>query len=161
MEPSRNIDRLIAIMAALRTPGSGCPWDLEQNFASIAPYTLEEAYEVADAIERGDFADLREELGDLLLQVAFHARMAEEAKLFDFGDVVEAITEKLIRRHPHVFGDAVTVVMEPVREDGDRANAVPLASRPEQEIGLARHRHSVLLSNQRLRLDTPLTISHG
>ena len=106
MEPSRNIDRLIAIMAALRTPGSGCPWDLEQNFASIAPYTLEEAYEVADAIERGDFADLREELGDLLLQVAFHARMAEEAKLFDFGDVVEAITEKLIRRHPHVFGDA-------------------------------------------------------
>jgi nucleoside triphosphate diphosphatase len=106
MEPSRNIDRLIAIMAALRTPGSGCPWDLEQNFSTIAPYTLEEAYEVVDAIERGDFADLREELGDLLLQVAFHARMAEEAKLFDFGDVVEAITKKLIRRHPHVFGDA-------------------------------------------------------
>src|SRR5579872_4979979 len=106
MEPSRDIDRLLAIMAALRTPISGCPWDLEQNFSTIAPYTLEEAYEVADAIERGDFADLREELGDLLLQVAFHARMAEEAKLFDFGDVVEAITKKLIRRHPHVFGDA-------------------------------------------------------
>lgn len=106
MEPSRDIDRLIAIMAALRTPGSGCPWDLEQSFATIAPFTIEEAYEVADAIERGDFADLRDELGDLLLQVVFHARMAEEAKLFDFGGVVEAITTKLIRRHPHVFGDA-------------------------------------------------------
>jgi ATP diphosphatase len=105
MEPSRDIDRLIAIMAALRTPGSGCPWDLEQNFSTIAPYTIEEAYEVADAIERGDFVDLCEELGDLLLQVAFHARMAEEAKLFDFGDIVEAITKKLIRRHPHVFGE--------------------------------------------------------
>jgi len=106
MEPSRDIDRLLAIMARLRTRGSGCPWDLEQDFASIAPFTIEEAYEVADAVERGDFADLREELGDLLLQVAFHARMAEEARLFDFGDVVEAITKKLIRRHPHVFGDA-------------------------------------------------------
>jgi nucleoside triphosphate diphosphatase len=105
MEPSRDIDRLIAIMAALRTPGSGCPWDLEQNFSTIAPYTIEEAYEVADAIERGDFVDLCEELGDLLLQVALHARMAEEAKLFDFGDIVEAITKKLIRRHPHVFGE--------------------------------------------------------
>ena len=105
MEASRDITRLLEIMAALRTPGTGCPWDLEQNFATIAPYTLEEAYEVADAIARGDLDDLREELGDLLLQVAFHARMAEEQGAFDFGSVVEAITEKLLRRHPHVFGD--------------------------------------------------------
>ena len=83
----------------------GCPWDLEQTFATIAPFTIEEAYEVADAIERGETDDLREELGDLLLQVVFHARMAEEAGLFDFGGVVEAITAKLIRRHPHVFGE--------------------------------------------------------
>src|SRR2546421_4480532 len=106
MTPSRDIDRLLDIMAALRTPGTGCPWDLAQNFSTIAPYTLEEAYEVADAIARGDLADLKEELGDLLLQVVFHARMAEEQGAFDFGDVVQAITEKLIRRHPHVFGDA-------------------------------------------------------
>src|SRR5215468_10371265 len=106
MEASRDISRLIEIMAALRTPGTGCPWDLEQGFATIAPYTLEEAYEVADAIARGDMADLREELGDLLLQVVFHARMAQEQGAFDFGDVVQAITEKLLRRHPHVFGEA-------------------------------------------------------
>src|SRR3989440_4472702 len=106
MNPSRDIARLLEIMAALRTPGTGCPWDLAQNFSTIAPYTLEEAYEVADAIARGDLADLKEELGDLLLQVVFHARMAEEQGAFDFGDVVQAITEKLIRRHPHVFGDA-------------------------------------------------------
>jgi len=105
MTPSRDIGRLLAIMAALRTPKTGCPWDLEQNFATIAPYTLEEAYEVADAIAREDLTDLKEELGDLLLQVVFHARMAEELGAFDFGDVVEAISSKLIRRHPHVFGD--------------------------------------------------------
>ena len=105
MEPSRDISRLLEIMAALRTPVTGCPWDLEQNFETIAPYTLEEAYEVADAISRGDLVDLRDELGDLLLQVVFHARMAEEQGAFDFGGVVEAITEKMIRRHPHVFGD--------------------------------------------------------
>lgn len=105
MTPSRDIDRLIEIMAALRTPGTGCPWDLEQDFSTIAPYTIEEAYEVADAIARGDPVDLCDELGDLLLQVAFHARMAEEAGQFDFGDVVAAITRKMIRRHPHVFGD--------------------------------------------------------
>ena len=104
MTPSRDIDRLLAIMAALRTPKTGCPWDLEQNFATIAPYTLEEAYEVADAIARDDLTDLKEELGDLLLQVVFHARMAEELGAFDFGDVVEVLTAKLIRRHPHVFG---------------------------------------------------------
>ena len=106
VKPSRDIARLIEIMAALRTPGSGCPWDLEQNFRTIAPYTLEEAYEVADAIARGDLDDLKDELGDLLLQVAFHARMAEEQGSFDFGDVVETVTAKLVRRHPHVFADA-------------------------------------------------------
>jgi nucleoside triphosphate diphosphatase len=105
MTPSRDIARLIEIMAQLRTPVSGCPWDLEQNFATIAPYTIEEAYEVVDAIARGDLDDLREELGDLLLQVVYHARMAEEQNAFAFGDVVEAITRKMIRRHPHVFAD--------------------------------------------------------
>jgi ATP diphosphatase len=105
MAPSRDISRLIEIMTTLRTPGSGCPWDLEQNFATIAPYTIEEAYEVADAIARGDLDDLRDELGDLLLQVVFHARMAEEQSAFSFGDAVEAITAKMIRRHPHVFAD--------------------------------------------------------
>jgi ATP diphosphatase len=104
MEKSHDIAKLLEIMAALRTPPTGCPWDLEQNFASIAPYTIEEAYEVADAIERGDLADLKEELGDLLLQVVFHARMAEERGAFAFADVVEQIIDKLIRRHPHVFG---------------------------------------------------------
>lgn len=93
-------------MARLREPERGCPWDLEQSFATIAPYTIEEAYEVADAISRDDLADLKEELGDLLLQVVYHAQMASEQKQFDFADVVEAITEKMIRRHPHVFADA-------------------------------------------------------
>jgi ATP diphosphatase len=105
MTPSRDISRLLEIMAALRTPGTGCPWDLEQDFTTIAPYTIEEAYEVADAIARGDLDDLCGELGDLLLQVVFHARMAEEQGTFSFGDVVEAITRKMIRRHPHVFAD--------------------------------------------------------
>jgi ATP diphosphatase len=105
MTPSRDIARLIEIMAALRTPVTGCPWDVEQTYATIAPYTIEEAYEVADAIARNDLGDLCDELGDLLLQVVFHARMAEEEKAFNFGDVVEAITTKLIRRHPHVFGE--------------------------------------------------------
>jgi ATP diphosphatase len=105
MIPSRDIGRLLEIMAALRTPGTGCPWDLAQNFATIAPCTIEEAYEVADAIARDDMADLQEELGDLLLQVVYHARLAEERGAFGFGDVVQGITEKMIRRHPHVFGD--------------------------------------------------------
>lgn len=105
MQPSRDIARLIEIMAALRNPVGGCPWDLEQDFSTIRHYTIEEAYEVADAIERQDFADLREELGDLLLQPIYHAQMASEAGHFDIGDVIYAITDKLIRRHPHVFGD--------------------------------------------------------
>ncbi|HKD27813.1 MAG TPA: nucleoside triphosphate pyrophosphohydrolase [Xanthobacteraceae bacterium] len=127
--PSRDIARLIEIMAALRAPGTGCPWDLAQNFSTIAPYTIEEAYEVADAIERGDFDDLRDELGDLLLQVVFHAQMAEEAHLFGFGDVVEAITEKLVRRHPHVFGDVGRLETDAVNALWDKIKAQEKAER--------------------------------
>ncbi len=105
MQPSRDISRLIEIMAALRDKETGCPWDKVQDFSTIAPYTIEEAYEVADAIARGDMDDLKDELGDLLLQPVYHAQMAAEAGLFTFGDVVEAVTTKMIRRHPHVFGD--------------------------------------------------------
>jgi ATP diphosphatase len=123
MKPARDIGRLIEIMAALRTPGSGCPWDLEQTFDTIAPYTLEEAYEVADAIARGDLAHLKDELGDLLLQVVFHARMAEEQNAFAFADVVEAITTKLIRRHPHVFADADGKTAEAVKGLWERIKA--------------------------------------
>ena len=104
--PARPIDRLLLIMARLRDPERGCPWDREQDFRTIAPYTIEEAYEVADAIEREDMTALKDELGDLLLQVVFHARMAEEAGLFAFDDVAQAIADKMERRHPHVFGDA-------------------------------------------------------
>ena len=104
-ETLRPIDRLLAIMARLRDPADGCPWDQEQTFATVAPYTVEEAYEVADAIERGDLSDLKEELGDLLLQVVFHARMAEEQGAFAFNDVATAINDKMIRRHPHVFAE--------------------------------------------------------
>jgi nucleoside triphosphate diphosphatase len=103
---TRPIDRLLKIMARLRDPKRGCPWDREQDFATIAPYTIEEAYEVADAIERGDISALQDELGDLLLQVVFHARMAEEIGHFVFDDVAAAIADKMVRRHPHVFGDA-------------------------------------------------------
>jgi ATP diphosphatase len=141
MTPSRDIHRLIEIMAALRDPATGCPWDKEQNFSTIAPYTIEEAHEVADAIARKDLTDLRDELGDLLLQVAYHARMAEEEGAFAFGDVVEAITTKLIRRHPHVFGD------EAARAGGvDSAGKVVeqwerIKSREQKEAG---ERRSVL-----------------
>ena len=99
-------EKLIAVMAKLRDPGGGCPWDLEQDFKSIAPYTIEEAYEVADAIDNNDMENLREELGDLLLQPVYHAQMAKEAGHFDINDVITDITEKMIHRHPHVFGDA-------------------------------------------------------
>lgn len=111
---SPSIEKLAEIMAKLRTPVTGCPWDLEQNFATIVPYTIEEAYEVADAIERNDMAALKDELGDLLLQVVFHSRMAEEAALFDLQDVIDNISEKMIRRHPHVFANV----------DADTADAV-------------------------------------
>jgi ATP diphosphatase len=123
MTPSRDIARLIEIMSALRTPGTGCPWDLEQDFATVAPYTIEEAYEVADAIARGDLGDLREELGDLLLQVVFHARMAQEQAAFDFGDVVQSITEKLVRRHPHVFDDVQGLTPRQVEKSWERIKA--------------------------------------
>lgn len=103
---SGDIARLLEIMAKLRNPDGGCPWDLEQNFRTIAPYTIEEAYEVADAIERNDMTSLKDELGDLLFQTVFHAQMAHEEGLFNFGDVVEAISNKMERRHPHVFSDA-------------------------------------------------------
>src|SRR5258708_36823075 len=130
MTSSRDISRLLDIMAMLRTPGSGCPWDLEQNFATIAPYTIEEAYEVADAIARGDLADLRDELGDLLLQVVFHARMAEEQNAFSFADVVEAINAKMIRRHPHVFADKdVRLTPAEVKGAWDRIKAEEKAER--------------------------------
>ncbi len=129
MKPSRDIARLIEIMAALRTPGSGCPWDLEQTFQTIAPYTIEEAYEVADAIARDDLGHLKDELGDLLLQVAFHARMAEEQGLFEFADVVEAITTKLVRRHPHVFADAEGRTAEAVEGLWERIKAQEKAAR--------------------------------
>jgi len=105
MVPTRDISRLLEIMARLRTPEIGCAWDLAQDFRSLAPYAIEEACEVADAVEREDYVDLCDELGDLLLQVVFHARLAEERGLFDFGAVVQAINEKMVRRHPHVFGE--------------------------------------------------------
>jgi nucleoside triphosphate diphosphatase len=129
MKPSRDIADLIAIMAALRTPGTGCPWDLEQDFATIAPYTVEEAYEVADAISRGDLDDLKDELGDLLLQVVFHARVAQEQHAFAFGDVVQAVTEKLIRRHPHVFGDKGRMSTGEVNVQWDAIKAEEKAAR--------------------------------
>jgi nucleoside triphosphate diphosphatase len=141
MQPSRDISRLLEIMAALRTPDTGCAWDLAQDFSSIAQYAIEEACEVVDAIEREDYVELRDELGDLLLQVAFHARMAEERGLFDFGGVVEAITQKMIRRHPHVFGapeartpEAVEGVWAEIKaqEKAEKAAARRAAGLPEQ-----------------------------
>jgi ATP diphosphatase len=131
LKAARDIARLIEIMAALRTPGSGCPWDLEQSFETIAPYTLEEAYEVADAIARGDLDHLKDELGDLLLQVVFHARMAEEQGAFDFGGVIESITTKLIRRHPHVFADEHGQTAEAVKGLWERIKAEERAERGE------------------------------
>ena len=137
MQPSRDISRLLEIMAALRNPDGGCPWDLDQDYMSIRNYTIEEAYEVADAIERGDFNDLREELGDLLLQPVFHAQMAAEDGKFDFGDVVQSITEKLIRRHPHVFGEQAArdaggakARWDDVKEDERKAKASKRTGEP-------------------------------
>jgi nucleoside triphosphate diphosphatase len=147
MTPSRDISRLIEIMAQLRTPVTGCPWDLEQNFATIAPYTIEEAYEVAEAIARGDFEDLKDELGDLLLQVVYHARMAEEEKAFAFGDVVEAVTRKMIRRHPHVFADKDgNIAPAGVTSAWERIKAEEKAERAARRPQLA-DEHSSLLSS--------------
>src|SRR5215468_2079774 len=129
MKPSREISRLIEIMAALRTPVTGCPWDLEQSFETIAPFTIEEAYEVEDAIRRDDWDGLRDELGDLLLQVVFHSQMAREAGRFDFADVVRAICDKLERRHPHVFGDARIETAEAQTHAWERQKADERAAR--------------------------------
>lgn len=129
MIADRNIDTLIHIMARLRTPETGCAWDLAQTFDTIAPFTVEEAYEVVDAIERKDLLDLRDELGDLLLQVVFHAQMAHERGIFDFGDVVAAICAKLVRRHPHVFGDARDLSPDEVKMLWDTIKAQEKAAR--------------------------------
>ncbi|ACM26501.1 nucleoside triphosphate pyrophosphohydrolase [Rhizobium rhizogenes] len=132
MEASRDISRLIEIMAALRNPQTGCPWDIVQTFETIKPYTIEEAYEVSDAIERKDMDDLCDELGDLLLQVVFHARMAEEAGDFSFGDVVEAITRKMIRRHPHVFAVSGADTPDAVKLQWDEIKAEEKRERTER-----------------------------
>jgi ATP diphosphatase len=128
--PRKTLADLLAVMAALRTPGTGCPWDLEQSFATIAPYTIEEAYEVADAIAREDRDDLKEELGDLLLQVAYHSRMAEEEGAFTFADVVDGIATKMIRRHPHVFGDDAARSAGAAKGFWERIKAEERAAKP-------------------------------
>jgi len=140
---TEEIERLLAVMTRLRHPTEGCPWDVEQTFQSIAPYTIEEAHEVADAIDRNDFDDLKDELGDLLLQVVFHAQMANENQLFDFRDVVISITEKMIRRHPHVFGDGqasnpdeVIDTWEQIKAD-ERAARVKASSDDSAMSGIA------------------------
>ncbi|UXS31570.1 nucleoside triphosphate pyrophosphohydrolase [Agrobacterium tumefaciens] len=132
MEASKDISRLIEIMQALREPETGCPWDVVQTFETIKPYTIEEAYEVADAIEREDMDDLCEELGDLLLQVVFHARIAEEKGEFAFGDVVEAVTSKMIRRHPHVFAASDADTPDSVKLQWDRIKAEEKRERAER-----------------------------
>ena len=126
--------RLLDIMTQLREPEGGCPWDVEQTFETIAPYTIEEAYEVDDAIQRGDFDALRDELGDLLLQVVFHAQMAKEAGHFDFGAVVEAVSDKLVRRHPHVFGDTRIETADAQTEAWEKQKASERASRGESSV---------------------------
>ena len=141
----RSIERLIAVMARLRDPDGGCPWDLEQDFSSIAPYTIEEAYEVADAIARNDLGDLKEELGDLLLQVVFHARMAEEDGAFAFADVANAISDKMVRRHPHVFGD--------IRVDGAKAQ-----TRAWEDIKAAERKAKGESANASLLDNVPLSL---
>lgn len=139
------ISRLLEIMARLRNPDGGCPWDVEQTFASIAPYTIEEAYEVAEAIQQGDLESLKDELGDLLLQVVFHARMAQEQQAFDFDDVVEAISDKMVRRHPHVFGaeserDAATQTYswekQKAEERSAKANGAAISALEGVTVGL-------------------------
>lgn len=137
MQPSKDISRLLEIMASLRNPQTGCPWDIVQTFETIKPYTIEEAYEVADAIERNDPDDLCDELGDLLLQVVFHARIAEEAGLFAFGDVVEAITAKMIRRHPHVFAVSDASTPEAVKLQWDEIKRLEKRERTERRAARA------------------------
>lgn len=136
MSDQNSVRRLLDIMVRLRDPDGGCPWDIEQDFRSIAPYTIEEAHEVADAIERRNLDDLRDELGDLLFQVVFHARMAEEQGAFDFGDVVEAVSDKLERRHPHVFGDAEMMDAETQTAHWEAIKAGERAERGENDSAL-------------------------
>lgn len=151
------IERLLSLMALLRDPERGCPWDLEQDFASIAPHTLEEAYEVEDAIARGDMDALREELGDLLLQVVFHAQMARERGLFDFDAVAETLCEKLVRRHPHVFADAAvataadqTRLWEELKAQ-ERAAKAEAGAAPSALDGIARGLPALLRAQKLLR----------
>ena len=155
-DPEGGLPRLLAIMACLRDPERGCPWDLEQDFATIAPYTIEEAYEVADAIERADMDDLRGELGDLLFQVVYHARMAEEAGHFAFADVVRAIADKMIRRHPHVFGDeSRNKSAEQQTVDWERLKAAELAASSALDgvaTGLPALTRAVKLQNRAARV---------
>ena len=140
-----DVKRILNVMAALRHPETGCPWDLQQDFKSIAPYTLEEAYEVTDAIERDDMDDLKDELGDLLLQVVFHARLAEEAGLFNFDDVANAIADKMIRRHPHVFGDGQADTADAVRKSWEEIKAEEKAAKGKE-------------ANDSLMNDIPVTL---
>jgi len=130
-ESAARLEDLLAIMARLRDPAQGCPWDVAQDFSSIAAYTIEEAYEVADAIDRGDFGDLREELGDLLLQVVFHSQMAAERGLFDFSDVAGAINAKMIRRHPHVFGEVQYANLTAQKQAWEELKAAERAAKGE------------------------------
>ncbi len=136
MEKRHTLADLLDIMAQLRHPETGCPWDIEQGFKSIAPYTIEEAYEVADAIAREDIPALKDELGDLLFQTVFHARIAEEKQLFDFSDVVEAVCSKMIRRHPHVFGDAVIIDADAQTESWEAIKAKERAEKQAAGSGL-------------------------
>lgn len=155
-----NIQNLLDIMSRLRDPNGGCPWDLEQDFSTIAPYTIEEAYEVADAIDRNDLTALKDELGDLLLQVVFHAQMAKEEGAFVFGDVVDAISEKMLRRHPHVFGsaahndaDAVKLAWEQIkqaeRRDAGESDSSALAGISR---GLPEWQRAIKLQNRAARV---------
>ena len=153
------LERLIAIMARLRDPAAGCAWDLEQTFATIAPYTVEEAYEVADAIERGDLDDLKDELGDLLLQVVFHSRMAEEAGTFAFDDVAAAICDKMIRRHPHVFAAAAqrdsaeqTVAWEAIKAEERAGKATQTSLLDDVPVGLPALTRAVKLTSRAARV---------
>ncbi|NBB92503.1 MAG: nucleoside triphosphate pyrophosphohydrolase [Gammaproteobacteria bacterium] len=160
MSEQTPIERLLGIMARLRDPERGCPWDVQQDFRTIAPYTIEEAHEVADAIERGDLDDLRDELGDLLFQVVFHARMAEERAAFAFDDVVEAIADKLVRRHPHVFGDARFADAEEQTANWEAIKAAERAQKGESDSsvlagvsrGLPALRRSVKLQKRAARV---------
>jgi ATP diphosphatase len=155
---TKHIETLLEIMARLRDPEKGCPWDLEQDFSTIAPYTIEEAYEVADAIEHGDMDELRDELGDLLFQVVFHAQMAKEADAFDFGGVVAGVCDKMVRRHPHVFGEATVAGAEAQTEAWEAAKERERDQRGHQSLlddvprGMAELQRAVKLQKRAARV---------